>query len=266
MGSFMIKAKERTMIITKIQFASGQIVEARGPIEICFVSWLNDLKFSYEGVHLRPQKGGTSLTVKSASKTPFKASAFTPDNAEHEADTLENLRQLVQELRFNFPDHSIFIKLWHWTTRIATPPLDPEFLQEPAYDLRRRQLRVWANLAARAKKNTGALMSQGMLLRGILDAIIFAGIDLSHAKTEYEVRNAVLRGFGKEPPPLPEPWQNEVVLQFVDGGAVIPVTKRELPRFHSMLAQEIDRRRVLDLSQDGFLRHRRADDTLLQSF
>lgn len=97
------------------------------------------------------------------------------------------------------------------------------------------------------------------LLRGMLDAVLSINLDFREAQSEHEVRNIVLRAFGREPQPIPQPWEFQVVIEFANGGEVVLI-EDDHDRTNAILHQEVSRRKKLRLPLDCFLRRRRIND------
>ena len=237
-------------------------VESRSDAEYHFVGWLHDQKYQCEGVQFRWDILGSKYVDGVEEETiRFEVSVFAPSGDEKKAYTKDTAKKTVNEVRERFPAQSIAVKLWHWTSPVALPPLDDERLRGYLINLRKRHLKqLWKIMSARSEC-TSQFLKRDDIVRGVLDAVLFESeIDFSRAASEHEVRNVVLASLGKPPEPFPEPWEHDVVFQFADGGEVVVFDGSDTSKFEATLAQEKLRRKKARLTFDGFLRRRLKDD------
>jgi hypothetical protein len=57
---------------------------------------------------------------------------------------------------------------------------------------------LWMDrLALDVRQNTGAIIDRGLLMRSLIDYVMESGLDLSHAESETDVKDALLAQKGK---------------------------------------------------------------------
>jgi hypothetical protein len=236
-------------------------VETKSHAEYMFAGWIHDLKYQCETVQMEFKILSTELLDESVTEESIRFEVHVIDGhgKEHIAYTEEEVKKLVREAREETPDQTIKIKLWHWATPVSLPPLDNERVGHPPVPLRHRHIAELSKIMAEAYNQEHRLLMHDAIIRGILDAVLCLNLNLAKAHSEHEVRNIVLQALGRKAPPLPEPWEFQVVLEFADGGDVILVDE-DRQRANEILSQEIARRKKHHLPLDCFFRRRRRDD------
>ncbi|MCZ7645924.1 MAG: hypothetical protein M5U26_11680 [Planctomycetota bacterium] len=247
----------------EIQFPFGTIVETRGDEEYHFIGKLFDLMYHCQHAKFKLDIHSYK-TVDGVREDDLKFQVYISyvGGSEEIAHSATEASALLERMRRARPTESVVVRLHHWKKGVTLPPFDPEHLQEMAVPIRTWQWENLCGISVAAVKESGRILLPDAVLRGMVSAILRSGLKLTEFDNEHQVCNAILKALGRPEDGLPAPWEFDVVFQFLDGGRVVLMDRMDNSDSMRILRREVEVRRRLKRSVEGFFRRRRKEDEL----